>query len=170
MLAGYPFARAARPSRIPAESLTEICVGWAPPAVRTREGEFLFIEAPHAAQLAAFGERNGVPFVRREDVWSLILEPFLDTEFGADARERTLARLGACGVPRDEVASIRERVEWRMLALTAVTWEWVYYGLYDVLTVMRSTDFYAYAMRIADRGPVRPSTSAELLRLFPRAQ
>jgi hypothetical protein len=65
-----------------ASAITEICVGWAPPALRTIEGEFVFVAAPRVRLLAEFATRYEIPFVRRED----------------DAR--TLRRLGELGTTR----------------------------------------------------------------------
>ncbi|HEX5752360.1 MAG TPA: hypothetical protein VFZ09_39510 [Archangium sp.] len=54
VLEGHPFPRGARPARVPAEALGEVCVGWFPPAVRTREGEYLFVPAEQAGELVDF--------------------------------------------------------------------------------------------------------------------
>lgn len=175
VLEGYPFPRGGRPARIPAEALGEVCVGWFPPTVRTREGEYLFVPAEQASALADFASQHGIPFVQRNDVWSLILEEFLDTEFPPELQEGTLRLLESNGVSRAETKAMRERVGKRMLALTVATWEWQHYGLYDVLSVMRPftfttgssfSRFYEEAMRLADRGGVQPATREEFSRLF----
>ena len=176
VLVDYPFPRGGRPSRIPARALSEVCVGWSPPTVRTHEGEYLFVPATHARELADFASQYTVPFLRRVDVWSLVLEEFLDTGFTPEQQEATLRRLEETGVSRAETRAMRERVADRMLAFTAITWEWVHYGLYDVLSVMKSSTFfldrsfprfYEEAMRLAERGDTRPSSREELLRGFP---
>ncbi|MCY1075326.1 hypothetical protein [Archangium lansingense] len=175
VLRGYPFPRGSRPSRIPAEALSEVCVGWFPPAVRTREGEYLFVPAAQAQELADFASRHGIPFVRRNDVWSFILEEFLDTEFSPELQEGALRYLESNGVSRAETQAMRERVGKRMLALTTLTWEWQHYGLYDVLSAMRPftfitggsfSRFYEESMRLADRGGVLPTTREEFSRCF----
>ena len=97
VLEGYPFPRGGRPARIPTEALSEVCVGWFPPAVRTREGEYLFVPAEQARELADFASQHVIPFVRRNDVWSVILEEFLDTEFSPELQEGTLRYLRATG-------------------------------------------------------------------------
>jgi hypothetical protein len=165
VLVDYPFPG---PSRLPARAISEVCVGWAPPALRTIEGEFVFVPAPRVRLLADFATRHGIPFVRREDVWALVLEVFLDTEFGPENDARTLRRLGELGIDREEVERIRGRVRAPMMALTAWTWEWVHYGLFDVLEVMRPFDpeFYRHAMALADRGATTPSSAIELTELF----
>lgn len=176
VLEAYPFPRGGRPSRIPAESLGELCVGWWPPAVRTREGEYLFVPAVQARELADFASRNGIPFADRADLWSFILEEFLDTEFSPESQEGTLRYLESNGVSRAETQAMRELVGKRMLALTAMTWEWMHYGLYDVLVAMKPftfttgwpfSRFYEESMRLADRGGVQPATREDFLRGFP---
>lgn len=175
VLKSYPLPRGRRSPRVPHEALQEVCVDWIPPTVRTREGEYLFIEATQARELADFADRHGVPFVRRTDVWSLILEEFLDTEFSPQVQEGTLRLLEENGVSRAEVQAIRERVGKRMLVLTAITWEWTHYGLYDVLIAMRPRlfgsrrafeQFTQEAMRLADRGHVQPATREDFLRAY----
>lgn len=176
VLGGYPFPRGGRSARIPAEALSEVCVGWFPPAVRTLEGEYLFVPAEQARELADFASQYGIPFVRRNDVWSFILEEFLDTEFPPELQEGTLRYLESNGVSRAETQAMRDLVGKRMLALTTMTWEWQHYGLYDVLSAMRPftfttgwsfSRFYAESMRLADRGSARPETREEFLRCFP---
>jgi hypothetical protein len=162
----YPFPRGSRPARVPSEALGEVCVGWLPPAVRTREGEYLFVPAEQAGELADFASRHGIPFVRRNDVWSFILEEFLDTEFPPELQEGTLRFLESNGVSRAETQAMRALVGKRMLTLTAMSWEWQHYGLYDVLSAMRPftfttgwsfSRFYEESMRLAERGAVLPS-------------
>jgi hypothetical protein len=178
VLEGYPFPRGGRPARIPAESLGEVCVGWLPPAVRTREGEYLFVPAEQAEELADFASRHGIPFVRREDVWSFILEEFLDTEFSPELQEGTLRVLESTGVSRAETQAMRALVGKRMLARTWASWEWQHYGLYDVLSAMRPftfttgwsfSRFYAESMRLAERGGVQPSTREDYSQCFGRS-
>ena len=41
--------------------------------------------------------------------------------------------LGENGVPKEEVEAIRRFVRWEMFAVTYFSWEWVHYGLFDVL-------------------------------------
>ncbi|HEX8441411.1 hypothetical protein [Archangium sp.] len=175
-LEAYPFPRGERSPLIPVEALREVCVGWFPPTLGTREGEYLFVPAGQARELADFASQHGIPFVKRFDVWSFLLEPFLDTQLSPELEEGHLRRLEENGVSRAEVQAIRERVEERMLALTAATWEWVHYGLHDVLTVMRPftfftggsfARFYAEAMQLAERGQVQPATREDFLRSFP---
>lgn len=178
-LVDYPFPRGERPSRLASAEIGEVCVGWFPPTVRTREGEYLFIPAEQARELADFASQHGIPFVRRDDLWSFILEEFLDTEFPPESQEATLRYLERNGVSRAETRAMRKLVGKRMLARTALSWEWQHYGLYDVLDAMRPftfttgwsfARFYDESMRLADRGSTRPETEEEFLRSFPSPQ
>jgi hypothetical protein len=141
----------------------------APPEVRTRGGETLFVSATHADALRDAVAKVGLRVARRLDVWDLLLEPFLDTTFDAAHQERTLRTLEAVGVSRPETERIRARVGPTMLAYNGVLWDWVHLGLYDLLSAMRwpftgegirnrvlpshYRSFYWEAMEIAERGP-----------------
>jgi hypothetical protein len=119
-LVDYPFPRGERPSRLASKEIGEVCVGWFPPTVRTREGEYLFIPAEQARELADFASQHGIPFVRRNDLWSFILEEFLDTEFPPGSQEATLRYLERNGVSRAETRAMRRLVGKRMLVIRAL--------------------------------------------------
>jgi hypothetical protein len=59
-----------------------------------------------------------------------------------------------------------------MCGLTVATWEWVHYGLADVLSVMRRERDYAQfriqAFAIADRGAAKVTTRQEFMRFAPK--
>lgn len=143
---------------VDASIIGEIDPDGAPPTLRLKS-ELLFVPAPRQEELRRFAARNGIPIRRRFDARMFILEPFLDTEFDEIQKEKTLAALEAHGVGRSEVKQIRMRVGRRMLWYTTMTWEWVYYGLFDVLTVMQPLlsgrasyrRFYSEAMEVALR-------------------
>lgn len=149
----FPRARLS-PARI-AEVLPQ---AW-PPMVLTRDGEFLPVSAAHKDALIAFAQRHGLPLVEREDVWEALLDPFLDTEHGPEWEAANLALLARSGLEADAVSRLRARLEPRMLAWTARTWEWQYYGLFDALDAMGQLAwppsfraFYWEAMALARRG------------------
>ncbi len=177
VLDDYPLPRGQRAPRVPAKELVEVEVGWFPPAVLTKEGEFLFVAAPQAQALHDFAQRHRIPFVRRLDVWSLLLEPFLDTGQAPEASERTLKVLEENEVPRKEAAQVREALKFRMLMLAAVTWEWVHFGMFDALSQMKGFPFlegwsfdrfYEYAMSLGGRGQTSPATGEQFLAGFVR--
>jgi predicted metal-dependent HD superfamily phosphohydrolase len=115
------------------DAIAEVRLNRFPPEVVLVDGRIGFVHGAQREDLTRFARLHGVPFDQREDVWASITEPFLDTELDAADQERTLARLERVGVSRDEVAAVRGFLRAPMLALTARTWEWVHYGLYDVL-------------------------------------
>lgn len=169
-LEGYPFERGDRSPRLEAKQLVDVSVGWFPPAVLTKEGEFIFVPATRANELRAFATENGIPFVWRADIWSMLLEPFLDTELSPQDSERLYQQLEKHEVPRKEADQVREALKYRMLMLTAVTWEWAHYGMFDALSQMKGfpflsgwtfARFYDYAMSLAGRGSVQPATAAD---------
>jgi hypothetical protein len=103
-----------------------------PPELRLHDGRTLFITAQQERDVAAAVDAAGVPVVHRPPIWSWLLEPFLDTDYGI-CRERVEQRLREAGFAAEEVHRIRRRVRLRMLALTALTWEWALYGQTDLL-------------------------------------
>jgi hypothetical protein len=170
VLVDYPFDRGARGVRLDARELVDVSVGWFPPAVLTREGEFVFVPAPKANELRAFATEHRIPFVRRLDIWSLLLEPFLDAELTKESSESLYRVLEQHEVPRKETDQVREALKFRMLMLTAVTWEWQHYGMFDALCQMKGfpflsgwtfSRFYDYAMSLAGRGSVKPASPDE---------
>ena len=128
----------------------------------TVAGEFLYFPYALIEPARAFAERHGLPLVHRAEPWSLILQPFLDTEHSAEQEASALAQLAAWGLEPAEVARLRETVEAPMMAFTALTWEWAFYGLEDYLIVGAAwpawrSDWpqrYEAAMRIERLGPV----------------
>ncbi|MEU9302419.1 hypothetical protein [Streptomyces sp. NPDC048269] len=138
----------------------------APPEIRTVAGDTVFVPAPQRAELERFCEDNGIPRVRRPDVWGELLEPFLDTAFGPDHQAATLDRPERLGVGRAEAASIRDRVAPLMTAYNALHWDRHHLGLADLLDAASAAvppghphgrpgevaAFRSWAMAIAERG------------------
>jgi hypothetical protein len=177
VLHGYPFKPAVR--RIESAGVREICVGWAPPTLLLSTGEFVFVSAEFAAALGEWAVEQQVPFVSRFDVWSRILEPFLDTEHSPEEQARTMTVLEKNGVASEEVERMRKLVGERMLMLTFATWEWVHYGLYDALKVMRPfciltgwtfAAFQRHAMDLARRPTPTASTIDDFRVFFPKSR
>ncbi len=125
-----------------------------PPEVVTIDGRIGFVHATHRRDLENFGRLHGIPVVTRDDLWSLLAEEFLDTEFDPPHRAQTLQRLAENGIDEAEARDIRAHIGPRMLAYTAITWEWVHYGLVDVLLVLPASD-RPWAEAIANRARER---------------
>ena len=140
----------------------------APPELRLRGGERLFVSAQRTDDLRREAAAHGVPLVDRYDVWDLLLEPFLDTSFDADDERRTGELLERNGVPRDEVHRIRAAVGNTMLGYNGMVWDWVHLGMFDLFLAHRPRsgsggeteearfrELYAWAQEIAGRAVVR---------------
>lgn len=141
-----------------------------PPELRLLSGETLFISALQKEAFAVACIRHKVPLVRRDDVWGLLLEPFLDTEFSRQDQARTQERLTKNGFSHQEIDDIRAKVERRMLLYNSIVWEWVHLGLLDLFSAhglskknsllpiigrfrkKKQQDFYRWANEIANRG------------------
>lgn len=144
--------------RVMAGSINDFDRTTFPPSIRVGR-ELLFLPHPQDPGLATFVERNKIPEASRADVWALLLEPFLDTEFSPDEQARTRRLLAAAGIPPSEIEEIRGRVGDAMLRYNSLLWEWIHLGLYDLLTAMRPGPLgagsyealYWWAMEIALR-------------------
>lgn len=140
--------------------------------VRTKEREILFIPAKNREDLQRVAAERSIPVVKRIDVWSLILEPFLDTEFSPEQQERTLSVLEDNGVSRKECQKIRASLRLCMYSYNFLSglWDWCSLDLSDVLDARmgklsgwwfrlsprKYRKFYAEAMEIAFRGKILP--------------
>jgi predicted metal-dependent HD superfamily phosphohydrolase len=82
--------------------------------------------------IRTFCETASIPITRRFDVWSMLCEPFLDTELSKEDDEQTLAALKESGFEEAEVKQIRSKISAGMTIATFLSWEWQYYGLNDV--------------------------------------
>ncbi|MBX7220604.1 MAG: hypothetical protein K1Y36_11710 [Blastocatellia bacterium] len=166
----YPFSPASiSPSGcLGFEQITALDVTGAPPEIRTKAGEILFVSAEQKELLTATARHYKLPAQRFLDVWSLLLDPFLDTEFTPEQTEQTIGRLAETGISREETQTIRARVEKTMLAYNFASglWEWGHLGLFDLLQAHRGHlsgwgfrlssqgfhEFYWWAQEIALRG------------------
>lgn len=121
------------PGRILPGDIREIRPSRFPPEVVLHDGRILFVPRPVQRALVLFGRLHGLPFVDRNATWSLLCEPFLDTEHDASWMAAVDARLGEDGFAPDEIRDLRERVGPDLLAYNSLVWEWVDLGHPDVL-------------------------------------
>jgi predicted metal-dependent HD superfamily phosphohydrolase len=82
--------------------------------------------------IRTFCETASIPITRRFDAWSMLCEPYLDTELSKEDDARTLAALKENGFEEAEVKQIRSKISAGMTMATFLSWEWQYYGLSDV--------------------------------------
>ena len=144
---------------------------FAPQAVRTISNELIFLtfmrnETDANKKLPRFFKRNNVTVRKSIDVWSIINDPFLDTEHSPEYIESGFAQLEKCGIVRGDCHDLRIEIAVRMLAYNAVLRDWVHLGLYDTLRAslgylsgekyrLSDKDFekiYWRAMKIAMKG------------------
>lgn len=159
ILPDYPFPRQGTRT-IKADAIVE-AIDWLPPAIRTRDGEFLFVAQTHRDSLQRFCAARGIVFGVQYEAWADLLAPFLDTELSAEEQEDIMRNLAAVGIPEQDVTALRKLVRRRMTWLTLDSWEWVHYGLADLLDAMKPPvilrpakwdTFYRMAMAVAVRG------------------
>ncbi len=142
------------------QDITAITLTANPPKLHYQD-DWIFIPAEYEEELEKFIKNNNITVIEENYTWSAILNPFLDTEFLEDSKERTLQYLEKSGVDRLEVKKIREQVSEQMYKYNFDTflWEWGSLNLLDVLLAMRVKynkqefrEFYQYAMDIENRG------------------
>lgn len=131
----YPFAVASVTHNpdVYADDILEIHSSSAPPEIVTKKQEILFISAQFRDEVKLFAQYNRIRDIARTDVWSLVNEPFLDTEFSPEEQWKTLEELAAAGFDRQEVEQIRATIKDKMQGYNAFHWEWVHLGHMDVL-------------------------------------
>ena len=155
----YPFepSIAFRRSVFKAEEIKSVDLSSIPPAIEINN-DLIFISAMFKDELIAFCKANDIKSIERTDVWCLILEPYLDTEFTDDKSIANEKLLAECGLTKESVSAMREEIGEQMYKYNFDTmlWEWVHLGLEDVLSAMRTkyskdefNDFYWRAMKIA---------------------
>ncbi|NJM90271.1 MAG: hypothetical protein HC847_27170 [Hydrococcus sp. RU_2_2] len=139
--------------------IVNICIKSAPPTIRVNN-ELIFVSAKYRQELSDFAERNKIPLSDRVELWDWILEPFLDTEFTDEHKERLYGILEKYDLNRQSVDHLREIVKEQMMKYNFDTmlWEWGMFGALDVLQAMKPklntedfNSFYNQVMEIALR-------------------
>ena len=101
--------------------------------VTTRDGEILFVGSE--ASLNRLHRERTVPIVRRRDVWSLIVEPFLTMGFDEEHTEQTLRTLAENGISRLEVERFRAVLKDDMIYHNNYFWQEYENDMHEVLNV-----------------------------------
>lgn len=163
----YPPASIYPAGSITVEQIEDVGITCAPPEIRLKRGETIFVAATAREGLRAWCQNNSISLVDRIDVWGLLLDPFLDTEFTTQEQQQTIATLARCEISPSETEAIRARVAPAMISYNfdSMLWDWVHLGLTDVLDAYcgkltnplhklspaKYAEFYNYAMEIAGR-------------------
>lgn len=157
----FPVASVWQSNRLLAENICEIHLTHrAPPEIVTKQGEILFVSTTQRSYLRLFAKVNNIPDVYTLDVWSLLLEPYLDTEFSEEEQQSTIQILNKSGFTNEEINAIRDKVKGNVLNYNALIWEWVHLGHYDLfqaynlpsIATNEVQKFYTWANQIALRG------------------
>ena len=121
----YPFkiASVAKNPLLNAADIKEIRLNRRPLEVVTDSNEILFIGVYYEKKLHLFARVNKLPIVAREDVWSLLNEPFLDTSIGEMQAQQTMQRLYESGFTEREIVALRTEVSTCMTDYNAMLWE-----------------------------------------------
>ncbi len=152
---GYPFRQGYLKNKkeLRYKKINEFRLNTNPMSVVINENEIIFLVGAHRDDCEAVAKREGIPIVVKVDVWSLICDDFLDTEFDEDYIEKAYKQLADNGLSKEEVDDIRSKIKTRMMAQTFLSLEWQYYGQYDVLTQLQpiTEQRYWWTMEIALR-------------------
>ncbi len=142
--------------------IEEIRVNTYPPTAIVNGNEVVFLFGITKEQIEQHTEIIPVSLTKPQDNWEHICNEFLDTEFDEEWRAQDLNLLNNAGIGPEEVNAIRNKIRSRMLGFTLASWEWMYYGQYDVLKQLwpMTEKKYWWTMEIALRKvPVAPSQS-----------
>lgn len=161
LITEYPFEPSvAYPEKlIAASEIDSICVDFGVCKIKTA-GDIVFVSAEMKESLEKFIKKYNIPLSEHSWNWSWILEPYLDTEFTEENKERVMARLSENGLEKTEVDKIRNEVGKQMYKYNFDTmlWEWCSLDLLDVLSAMRAKynkeqfrEFYKRALEIDTR-------------------
>ena len=130
---GYYFKHASigKSKQLPFWKVNEIRINTIPPSAQINDNELIFLSGLSEKDLQPL--KSKIPFSSPQDNWYLICDEFLDTEYSTDQQQMAMKRLAENNILEDEVLAIRKKIAFRMLIRTYVTWEWLYYGQWDVL-------------------------------------
>ncbi len=160
----YPFAQSVASSNsiIASKDILNVCIKSFPPTIRVNN-DLIFISAERQQDLESFAGRNNILLFDRPEIWGWILDPFLDTEFTDEHRERLYNLLEKYELDRQTVDKLRETVKEQMMKYNFDTmlWEWQMFGALDVLQAVRpklnSEDFEGFYKLVMDIA-IRPDT------------
>ena len=91
--------------------------------------------------LENYAKENEIALIDYVDVWSLILEEFLDTEIDEEANNRIFSILAQCRIEKEETQKIRLELKEMMLDYNFASglWEWANLGMNDLLNACKGT-------------------------------
>lgn len=160
-IARYPYKHATVYGslvKIPANRITGLFSSPGEAAFILDSKEVIFLAPEQKEHLNAFAQRNGITSLNAPDIWGLLSEPFLDTEYTEADRLRDYQTLGKLGFSQAEVKKLRRKIFFTMHSLTFATWEWRFYSTDDLLRAYATINpfrftkkFYWQVMEVALR-------------------
>jgi len=136
--------------------INEVDFNTYPYSMEIDKGEIIFFNH-NDERIKPFAERNKIIQSDKVDVWQLLCNEFLDTEFESDNLRAHQHSLHSLQFTEAEVKAIQKRIKWALFG----TMEWNYLGHWDLLAMkqhrslfyrLRGADFYWWTMGIALRG------------------
>lgn len=139
--------------KLPFSVINEIRINTRPVTAKINTNEIIFLQGLDKKQCIEIKEKSNISLTTPVDNWSLLCDEFLDTEFSETQKENVIQLLKENGIDKDEVYQIRKRISSRMLFRTFFSWEWIYYGQFDVLKQLWPMSYkkYWWTMEIALR-------------------
>ncbi len=134
-LPDYPIrvAGIAETEKIEAMKIREVRLDRDPLEIMLSGGEVIFLDRKDLIHLETFSQINFLRIIHRPDVWSMLLEPFLDAHHPPEVEARTLLNLKRAGFPENEVEKIRKKVGRAVGKYNSEKWESAHLSHYDLL-------------------------------------
>lgn len=138
---------------LPFYKITTIRTNTIPITAIVDNKEVIFLRGIKKEELVPLKEQTSLQFEEPLDNWTWLCEEFLDTELTPQEKQKIYQRLEENGIPQKEAKAIQKRLKFRMLMRTFATWEWIYYGQWDVLAELwpLNPEKYWWTMDIALR-------------------
>ena len=120
-------------------------------------GEIVFLNHDDKDRIKEFIKINKIKVADKVDVWNLLSNGFLDTEFSSEEKQDHQKILFENGFTENEIEKIKKRIKWTLSG----TWEWQYLGHWDLLAMKQNRNpfypyfgenFYWWTMKIALKG------------------
>ena len=141
-VARYPFSHASvfpGDVFIPAARITSVFSSY--DAAYVLDGnEVIFLPRALKEPFLEFAAANGIRDPKLPEVWALLTNEYLDTEYTAEDKTRDLRRLAELGFSEDEVRRLKAPIKTRMFIATFYTMEWGGYTTQDVLRILALSD------------------------------
>ncbi len=102
--------------------------------------EVMFLPRALKEPFREFATTNGIRDPKILEVWSILTNEYLDTEYTAQDKARDYRWLAELGFGEDEVRSLKAPIRVTMLAATFYTMEWGGYTTQDVLRIFALSD------------------------------